>query len=66
MFTGFPLHNVNSDVTGETGMRIIRAIVAGVYDPMKLANYRDKRCKNSIETIAKSLTGNYREEHFSL
>ena len=61
------LHNVISDVTGETGMRIIRAIVAGVHDPMTLANYRDKRCKNSIETIAKSLTGNYREEHiFSL
>lgn len=57
------LHNVISDVTGETGMRIIRAIVAGVYDPMTLATYRDKRCKNSIETIAKSLTGNYREEH---
>lgn len=57
------LHNVISDVTGETGMRIIRAIVAGVYDPVILASYRDKRCKNSIEIIAKSLTGNYREEH---
>jgi transposase len=57
------LHNVISDVTGETGMRIIRAIVAGEYNPMILASYRDKRCKNTIETIAKSLTGNYREEH---
>ncbi|MCF6345798.1 MAG: hypothetical protein L3J00_04940 [Thiomicrorhabdus sp.] len=28
-----------------------------------LANYRDKRCKNSVDTIAKSLDGNYKEEH---
>lgn len=61
------LHHVISDVTGETGMRIIRAMVAGERDPMILASYRDKRCKNSIEIIAKSLTGHYREEHiFSL
>lgn len=61
------LHNVISDITGETGMNIIRAIVVGERDPMKLAYYRDKRCKNSVEIIAKSLTGNYREEHiFSL
>ena len=57
------LHNVISDITGETGMKIIRAIVAGERDPMVLANYRDRRCKNSLEIIAKSLTGNYREEH---
>lgn len=56
------LHNVLSDITGETGMRIIRAIVAGEHDPMILASYRDRRCKNSLEIIAKSLTGNYREE----
>lgn len=32
-----------------------------------LASYRDPRCKNSIDTIEKSLTGNYRDEHiFSL
>jgi len=61
------LLNVLSDITGETGMKIIRAIVAGERDPMILANYRDRRCKNSLEIIAKSLTGNYREEHiFSL
>jgi transposase len=61
------LHNVLSDITGETGMKIIRAIVAGERDPMKLASYRDKRCKNTLEVIAKSLTGSYREEHiFSL
>lgn len=57
------LHNVINDITGETGMRIIRAIVAGERDPRCLANNRDRRCKNSLEVIEKSLTGNYREEH---
>lgn len=57
------LHNVLSDITGETGMKIIRAIVAGVRNPKTLANYRDPRCKNSVEIIEKSLTGYYRDEH---
>lgn len=61
------LHNVLSDITGETGMRIIRAIVNGTRCPKLLASHRDKRCKNSLETIEKSLTGSYRDEHvFSL
>lgn len=57
------LHNVITDITGETGMNIIRAIVEGERDPQKLACYRHNRCKNSLATIEKSLTGNYREEH---
>jgi transposase len=57
------LHNVLSDITGETGFRIIRAIVAGERCVKKLAKFRDKRCKNSIEVIEKSLEGNYRAEH---
>ena len=61
------LHNVVSDITGVTGMRIIKAIVAGERDPNKLAGFRDKRCKNDMQTIARSLHGNYRPEHlFSL
>lgn len=61
------LHNVISDITGDTGMKIIRAIVQGERNPEVLAMYRDYRCKNSLEIIEKSLTGNYREEHiFSL
>ena len=61
------LHNVMSDITGATGMKIIRDIIKGERDALKLASYRDKRCKSSLEVIAKSLTGNYREEHiFSL
>jgi transposase len=57
------LHNVISDITGDTGMRIIRAIVAGERSSKTLAAYRDRRCKNSLEVIEKSLTGNYRDEH---
>ena len=57
------LHNVISDITGMTGMRILRDIVAGVTDPAALATHRDYRCRASEEKIAASLTGNYRAEH---
>ena len=57
------LHNVISDITGETGLRIVRAITRGEVDPKVLAGYRDHRCKSSLETIEKSLTGCYRQEH---
>lgn len=57
------LHNVVADITGETGMKIIKAILAGERDPKVLASNRNERCKHSSTTIAKSLVGNYREEH---
>ena len=57
------LHHVVSDITGATGMKIIRAIINGEHDPNVLIKYRDIRCKESIETITKSLIGNYQEEH---
>ncbi len=57
------LHNVISDITGVTGMRILRDIVAGVTDPKVLAAHRDHRCRASQEEIVASLTGNYRAEH---
>ena len=61
------LHNVISDITGKTGMLIIRSIAAGVRDPKILAIHRDERCRKSKEVIEASLVGNYREEHvFSL
>jgi transposase len=61
------LHNVISDITGMTGMAIIRAIIAGERNTKKLAEFRDGRRKNSEELIEKSLEGHYREEHvFSL
>ena len=57
------LHNVVSDVTGVTGMKIIRAVLAGERSAEVLAAHRDYRCKASAETIARSLIGNWREEH---
>jgi hypothetical protein len=57
------LHHVISDVTGVTGMRILRAIVAGERDPHTLAQYRDYRIKSSPDTIAKALEGDDRPEH---
>lgn len=50
-----------SDVTGVTGMRIIRAILAGERDPVVLAAMRDDRCAKSAEQIAEHLTGKWSE-----
>jgi transposase len=57
------LHHVVSDVTGVTGMTIIRAIVAGERDPNILASHRERGCHASVETICQALIGNYREQH---
>jgi transposase len=57
------LTNVVEDVTGQTGLRIIRAILAGERDPLTLANLRDRRCKHSAAEIAVALDGRYRDEH---
>ena len=57
------LNNVLSDITGQTGMAIIEAILAGERDPVVLARLRDPRCKHTEEMIAKALHGNWREDH---
>jgi transposase len=57
------LHHVVTDITGATGMAIIRAIVAGERDPTVLAANRDPRCHSSVEKISQALVGNDREEH---
>jgi len=57
------LTNVLSDITGTTGMKIVRSILAGERNPKKLARHRDPRCKKSEKEIAKSLHGNWRNEH---
>jgi transposase len=54
---------VLSDITGETGLAIIRQIVAGERDPQQLAQLRDRRCQHSAAEIIQALTGNYRAEH---
>lgn len=57
------LTQVLSDITGQTGLAIIRAIVAGQRDPVRLAQLRDPRCAKREDEIAQALTGNYRAEH---
>jgi transposase len=57
------LTKVLGDVTGVTGLKIIRAIVAGERDPLKLAKLRDRRCQHNVEEIATALDGRYRVEH---
>ena len=54
---------VVSDITGVTGLKILRDIVAGRTDPHALAQHRDYRCHASEAEIVAALTGNYRPEH---
>jgi transposase len=57
------LSTVISDITGVTGLRIVRDIVAGQTDPRALAQHRDVRCQASEARIMAALTGHYRPEH---
>lgn len=57
------LQHAVTDITGATGMRIMRAIVAGQHAPDQLAAFRDVRCAASEATIREALTGNFRPEH---
>ena len=57
------IHHVISDITGVTGLAIVDAIVAGKTNAQELAKLRDHRIKASIETVIKSLVGDYRPEH---
>src|ERR1700687_6163317 len=61
------LHTVITDLTGTTGLNIVRSILAGVHDPEQLAVHRDPRCKADKAKLVAALTGNYCAEHlFSL
>lgn len=57
------LHHVVNDLTGVTGMAIVRAIVAGERDGHKLAEHRDARCRKSKAEIAAALVGTFKTEH---
>jgi transposase len=57
------VHHAVSDISGVTGMAIIRAIVGGERDPRTLARLRDRRCQKSEDQITEELTGNWRPEH---
>ena len=54
---------VISDITGVTGIRMLRAIIAGETNPHALAQHRDYRCQASEAEITAALTGHYRPEH---
>ena len=49
------LHHVVTDITGATGLRIIRAILGGERNPAVLARMRDRRCHATVETIERAL-----------
>lgn len=57
------VHRAVTDLSGKTGMAIVRAIVDGQRDPEQLATLRDKRCQKSQSEIAQHLTGTWRDEH---
>ena len=56
------LPHVVSDLTGVTGLRIIKAILNGEREPRRLAALRDWRGKEDEATIAPALHGTWREE----
>ena len=61
------LHKVLSDISGQSGMRIVRAILDGQRDPRALAALCDRRVKADAATVVMALTGDYQEHHlFSL
>jgi transposase len=57
------LHKALSDISGVSGMRIIRAIVSGEHNPLILASMREAGVKSSEEELMKALSGHYREDH---
>jgi transposase len=57
------LTEVVADITGLTGMHIIKDIVKGVRDPLKLAKHRNEHCKATEAEIASALYGTWRKEH---
>lgn len=56
------LHKVISDITGVTGLNILRAIIAGERNPQTLAKLAHHRIRSSPQQIRDALTGNYRDE----
>ena len=57
------LAEVVSDVTGVTGMAIIKAILRGQRKPRELAKLRHDTCRRTQAEIARALYGNWRQEH---
>ena len=56
------LHHVLSDISGQSGLAILDAILAGERDPRKLASLAHYRVQKSQAQIEAALTGDYRPE----
>lgn len=56
------LHKVVSDISGVTGMRILRAILEGKQDPQYLVTLIHPTCKRPLEDFVKALTGHYKAD----
>jgi transposase len=57
------LHHVLADLAGQTGLRIVDALLAGERDPAVLARLRDPRVQTDAATLIAALTGDWRPEH---
>ena len=53
------LDSVIADIAGQTGMKILWAIVDGERDPQRLASFRHRQVKSSADRIAASLEGTW-------
>ena len=56
------LQPVVSDVTRVTGLAILKAILTGAREPLKLAQLRARPCQQSEAEIARALQGKWRAE----
>ena len=59
------LTQVLGDITGVTGLKVIRAILAGERNPAARAGLRDRRCRHTAAEMAQALDGRYRPEYRS-
>lgn len=57
------LHRVISDLSGVTGLAIVRAIVAGERNPHKLITLKHGTIRCSDQQLLAALSGDYRVEH---
>lgn len=57
------LSRIVSDITGESGLKVIGAILAGERSPEQLEQLISTRCKCSRHDILKGLQGNWRSDY---
>jgi len=57
------LDSVITDIVGKSGRAMIRALIAGETDPIKLAALADGRIKASPQELREALRGRVRDHH---